>query len=54
MGTALFANPSLPEDCVKEIESYLRHSDFASVADLIGALEVPPGRGVIRAGRQAS
>jgi len=54
VGTALFANPSLPEACVKELESHLRRSQLRSVADLIGALEVPPGRGVIRAGRRAS
>jgi dihydroorotate dehydrogenase (NAD+) catalytic subunit len=54
VGTALFANPSLPEACVKELESHLRRSDLSSIADLIGALEVPPGRGVIRAGRRAS
>lgn len=54
VGTALFANPSLPEACVKELESHLRRSELSSVTDLIGALEVPPGRGVIRAGRRAS
>jgi len=54
VGTALFANPSLPEACVNELESHLRRSELSSVADLIGALEVPPGRGVIRAGRRAS
>jgi hypothetical protein len=36
---------------VNEIETYLRRSDLASVGDLIGALDVPPERGVIRAGR---
>jgi dihydroorotate dehydrogenase (NAD+) catalytic subunit len=51
VGTALFANPSLPEACVKEIETYLRRSELPSVGDLIGALEVPPERGVIRARR---
>lgn len=51
VGTALFANPRLPEECVDGIESYLRANHLASVSDLIGALEVPPGRGVIRAGR---
>jgi dihydroorotate dehydrogenase (NAD+) catalytic subunit len=51
IGTALFANPALPESCVEEIESYLRRAGMRSVADLIGALEVPPERGMIRAGR---
>jgi dihydroorotate dehydrogenase (NAD+) catalytic subunit len=51
VGTALFANPGLPESCVEEIQSYLRRAELPSVADLIGALEVPAGRGSIRAGR---
>lgn len=51
IGTALFANPALPEECVEEIEGYLRRAGMRSVADLIGALEVPPERGMIRAGK---
>ena len=51
VGTALFANPGLPEACVEEIESYLRRSEIASVTDLVGALEVSSEHGVIRAGR---
>jgi len=51
VGTALFANPGLPEACVEELGSYLRRADVASVVDLIGALDVPSERGVIRAGR---
>ena len=51
VGTALFANPALPEECVTELERYLRRADLPSVADLIGALEVPAERGTIRAGR---
>ncbi len=51
VGTALFANPGLPESCVEEIQSYLRRAELPSVADLIGALEVPAGRGFIRAGK---
>src|SRR6185503_8819142 len=31
VGTALFANPSLPEAGVKEIETYLRRSELPSV-----------------------
>jgi dihydroorotate dehydrogenase (NAD+) catalytic subunit len=51
IGTALFANPALPEECVDEIEGYLRRAGMRSVAELIGALEVPPERGMIRAGK---
>jgi len=51
VGTALFANPALPEECVEEILGYLRRADVPSVVDLIGALEVPAERGLIRAGR---
>ena len=51
VGTALFSNPELPEACVAEIEAYARRAEVASVADLIGALDVPAERGMIRAGR---
>jgi dihydroorotate dehydrogenase (NAD+) catalytic subunit len=51
VGTALFADPTLPEACVSRIAATLREMGEASVAGLIGALEVPAGRGVIRAGR---
>jgi len=51
VGTALFSNPELAEACVKEIESYARRAEVPSVADLIGALDVPAERGMIRAGR---
>jgi dihydroorotate dehydrogenase (NAD+) catalytic subunit len=54
VGTALFANPALAEACVEEIEGYLRRAETASVVDLIGALDVPPERGLIRAGRAAT
>jgi dihydroorotate dehydrogenase (NAD+) catalytic subunit len=54
VGTALFANPALPEACGEEIEGYLRRAQTPSVVDLIGALEVPPERGLIRAGRNAA
>jgi len=54
VGTALFANPGLAEGCVEEIESYLTHMGAASVAELIGALEVPAERGVIRGRGKAS
>jgi dihydroorotate dehydrogenase (NAD+) catalytic subunit len=53
VGTALFANPALPEDCVAAIETYLARAGLPSVGDLIGALDVPAGRGTIRAGRSA-
>jgi dihydroorotate dehydrogenase (NAD+) catalytic subunit len=51
VGTALFAEPALAEDCVRGIESHLKSMGADSVDALIGALEVPEGRGVIRAGR---
>ena len=50
VGTALFADPTLAEGCVSEIDRYLERMGGASIDDLIGALEVPEGRGVIRAG----
>jgi dihydroorotate dehydrogenase (NAD+) catalytic subunit len=53
VGTALFADPSLAEACVRGIERHLRQMGASTVDDLIGALVVPEGRGVIRAGRQA-
>jgi len=53
VGTAMFANPSLPEECVDAIEEAVRLATGTSVDDLIGALEVPEGRGVVRAGRAA-
>ncbi|HKW50342.1 MAG TPA: dihydroorotate dehydrogenase [Candidatus Eisenbacteria bacterium] len=51
VGTALFSDPGLPAACVEEIETYLTRMKAASIDDLIGALEVPEGRGIIRAGR---
>jgi dihydroorotate dehydrogenase (NAD+) catalytic subunit len=53
VGTALFANPALAEECVHGIEHHLRRIGAPSVEAIIGALEVPEGRGTIRAGRQA-
>ncbi len=53
VGTALFADPGLAEDCVDGISDYLRGMGARSVDALIGALEVPEGRGQIRAGRGA-
>jgi dihydroorotate dehydrogenase (NAD+) catalytic subunit len=53
VGTALFADPSLAEACARGIEDHLRDMGASSVDALIGALEVPEGRGVIRAGRSA-
>ncbi len=51
VGTALFADPGLPLACVEEIEATLGRMKAGSIDDLIGAMEVPEGRGVIRAGR---
>lgn len=51
VGTALFADPKLPEACVGRFESYLRESGAESVTELIGALDAPAECGVIRAGR---
>jgi dihydroorotate dehydrogenase (NAD+) catalytic subunit len=51
VGTALFSDPTLAEGCVREIERYLEAMDASSIDELIGALDVPDGRGVIRAGR---
>ncbi|HLQ67228.1 MAG TPA: dihydroorotate dehydrogenase [Candidatus Limnocylindrales bacterium] len=53
VGTALFADPSLAEECVRGIEEHLRQMGASAVDELIGALVVPEGRGMIRAGRQA-
>ena len=50
VGTALFADPTLAEECVSEIDRTLEKMGTSSVDDLIGALDVPEGRGVIRAG----
>ena len=51
VGTALFADPALAENCVDAIEAYVRGMGSDTVESLIGALDVPAGRGVIRAGR---
>ena len=51
VGTALFADPGLAEACVDEIAAYSNRMGAASVDELIGSLEVPEGRGVVRAGR---
>ena len=51
VGTALFADPSLAEACVDGLADYLKRMGAPSVDAVIGALEVPEGRGVIRAGR---
>ena len=51
VGTALFADPKLAENCVDGIEAYVRGMGSDSIEALIGALDVPEGRGVIRAGR---
>ena len=51
VGTALFADPALAENCVDGIETYVRDMGSDTIEALIGALDVPEGRGVIRAGR---
>ena len=51
VGTALFADPALAEACVDGLADYLKQMGASSVDAVIGALEVPEGRGVIRAGR---
>ena len=51
VGTALFADPALAEACVDGLAEYLKRTGASSVDAVIGALEVPAGRGVIRAGR---
>jgi dihydroorotate dehydrogenase (NAD+) catalytic subunit len=51
VGTALFADPGLPEACVDGIARYVEGMGAHSVDAVIGAMEVPEGRGVIRAGK---
>jgi len=50
VGTAMFADPTLPEACVDGITSYLDQSGASSIDEIVGSLEIPEGRGVIRAG----
>ncbi|HEY7727754.1 MAG TPA: dihydroorotate dehydrogenase [Candidatus Eisenbacteria bacterium] len=50
IGTALFADPGLPEAGVKRLREYLEGLGARSVTDIIGALETPPDMGPIRAG----
>jgi len=50
VGTAMFADPGLPEACVTGIADYVRAMGERSVGAMIGAMEVPAGRGSIRAG----
>ncbi len=51
IGTAMFADPGLPESCVAGIADYVRGMREHSVDAVIGAMIVPEGRGVIRAGK---
>ncbi|MGH7681876.1 MAG: dihydroorotate dehydrogenase [Candidatus Eiseniibacteriota bacterium] len=51
VGTALFADPTLAEGCVDEIGAALTRLGCDGVDSLIGSLDVPEGRGVVRAGR---
>jgi dihydroorotate dehydrogenase (NAD+) catalytic subunit len=44
VGTALFRDPSALEAIVSGLERYLRESATASIADLVGALELPSPR----------
>jgi dihydroorotate dehydrogenase (NAD+) catalytic subunit len=50
IGTALFANPALPEESLERLREYLEEMGARSILDLIGALETPPQMGPIRAG----
>jgi dihydroorotate dehydrogenase (NAD+) catalytic subunit len=50
IGTALFANPALPEESLKRIREYIEEMGVRSILDLIGALQTPPQMGPIRAG----
>ncbi len=51
VGTALFADPGLAEGCVDEIGAALVRYGGTRIDEWIGSLEVPEGRGVVRAGR---
>jgi dihydroorotate dehydrogenase (NAD+) catalytic subunit len=51
VGTAMFADPGLPEACVAGMAVYARSRGETSVESVIGTMEVPAGRGTIRAGR---
>jgi len=51
IGTAMFADPGLPEACVTGISDYVRAMGEHSVEAVIGAMDVPAGRGPIRAGK---
>jgi dihydroorotate dehydrogenase (NAD+) catalytic subunit len=44
IGTALFRDPKTPERILDGLETYLRESGTARVADLVGALEIPAPR----------
>lgn len=50
IGTALFADPGLPQASVGRLQEYLRGMGARSIAELIGALQTPPDMGPIRAG----
>jgi dihydroorotate dehydrogenase (NAD+) catalytic subunit len=43
MGTALFANPRAPLRVIRGLERWVRDQRAASIADLIGAVELPGG-----------
>ncbi len=51
IGTAMFADPGLPEACVTGISDYVRSLGERSIDAVLGAMEVPAGRGPIRAGK---
>lgn len=51
IGTAMFADPGLPEACVRGLSDYVRSLGERSVDAVLGAMELPAGRGPIRAGK---
>ncbi len=51
IGTAMFADPGLPEACVTGISDYVRALGERSIDAVLGAMEVPAGFGPIRAGK---
>ena len=50
IGTALFADPGLPQASVERIQEYLGDMGARSIQEMLGALETPLQMGAIRAG----
>jgi dihydroorotate dehydrogenase (NAD+) catalytic subunit len=50
IGTALFADPGLPQASVERLQEYLGAMGARSIREMLGALETPPQMGAIRAG----